>query len=323
MDAMQPEVNVDFNEIVRELNELRRGRGIFATDIAQRTGRLLRQFCEIQSTEPDRQVREKLIQAITSLTTTLPDDLQLAALTALGLEENAPEESLEQRLSWLAEALGREPRTARRRVDLAFRTMAEEIVARMNSPSAGYTAEQWHTESVRGIFRLDLESPTLTETRQIVSMTDGLEEIQLPATAPRRTPSQKDHVHAEFIYGGRILGRKQVSPSHMVLSVELAKPLQLGERYEYCIQYTMLSPELMHPYYFLTPLRRTNFFSARVKFAPDRLPGNLWAVTGVPPRAAEEINSEDVPVTIDRIGEAAVDFHALKQGLTYGLRWSE
>jgi hypothetical protein len=60
-----------------------------------------------------------------------------------------------------------------------------------------------------------------------------------------------------------------------------------------------------------------------VKFAPDRLPRQVWAVHGVPPRAAEEINSEDVPVTIDRIGEVAAEFETLRQGLTYGLRWSD
>jgi hypothetical protein len=323
MSPAPSETDGEIDEAVRELGELRRGRGIFATDIEQRTGRILRETCAIQATDTERQIREKLIQAITSLTTMLPDDLQLAALTAFGMEESTSGEFLDQRLKWLAEALGRDPRTARRRVDLAFRRMAEELIEKKRSPADDYSAEQWHTESVRGIFRLDLEFPVLTEIRQIVSSVNGLNEIQLPATAPRRTPSQKDHVRADFVYGGRILEHRQASPSHMILTVQLAKTLHIGERYEYCIQYTVLSPELMHPYYFLTPLRKTSRFSARVKFAPDRLPRNVWAVHGIPPRAAEEINSEDVPVTIDRIGEVSAEFELLRQGLTYGLRWSD
>src|SRR3954453_13658175 len=88
MSPAPSDAGSEIDEAVRELGELRRGRGIFATDIEQRTGRILRETCAIQATDTERQIREKLIQAITSLATMLPDDLQLAALTAFGMEES-------------------------------------------------------------------------------------------------------------------------------------------------------------------------------------------------------------------------------------------
>src|SRR3954463_16135833 len=108
---------------VRELNELRRGRGLDAADLHQRIGPCLREACGIEDTDQPTAARQKLVPRLTELCGRLPADLRLAALAALGLHEEAAGEFLDRRISWLASVLDRDPRTARRRIDLAFRPL--------------------------------------------------------------------------------------------------------------------------------------------------------------------------------------------------------
>jgi hypothetical protein len=74
-------------EVVRELNELRKGRGLDAPELV--VGPLLRTACSI--TEHDRldEVRSKLRLRLGGLCSRLPDDLRLAAEVALGLHPEA------------------------------------------------------------------------------------------------------------------------------------------------------------------------------------------------------------------------------------------
>lgn len=74
---------------VRELNELRRGRGLDAADLHQRIGPCLREACGITGADQPVPAREKLVLRLTELCGRLPDDLRLAALAAFGLHEEA------------------------------------------------------------------------------------------------------------------------------------------------------------------------------------------------------------------------------------------
>ena len=83
---MRPENSFPF---VRELNELRRGRGLDAADLHQRIGPGLREACEITAADQPAAARQKLVLRLTELCGRLPADLRLAALAALGLHEEA------------------------------------------------------------------------------------------------------------------------------------------------------------------------------------------------------------------------------------------
>jgi hypothetical protein len=121
---MNPDENT---RLCRELAQLRRGRGLDATDITMRVGPGLREVCDIGEHDTPVTVRRKLIQHIDGSSRFLPTDLRLAALAALGLHEEASGEFLDRRITWLAMRLDRDSRTARRRVDQAFVLLSQYL----------------------------------------------------------------------------------------------------------------------------------------------------------------------------------------------------
>jgi hypothetical protein len=59
----------------------------------------------------------------------------------------------------------------------------------------------------------------------------------------------------------------------------------------------------------------------RVRFG-DRVPRRVWRIDGIPPRAIDDFDPRDQLLTPDRLGEVAAAFSGLRQGLSYGIRWS-
>lgn len=259
---------------VHELNELRRGRGLDATDLHQRIGPCLREACSIADGDPPAVARRKLVLRLTELCGGLPADLRLAALAAFGLHEEAAGEFLDRRISWLASALDRDPRTARRRIDMAFRLLDEldELVLALSVPA-------------------------------------------VPEAAPW------PDITADVLFGGEIVENRQVSASHAEFVMRLPSPLRLGQRHEYGIRFTPFRSAI-RPYYALTPFRRCEKFSARVRFDRDRLPEKVWRLNGVPARVIDDDVDSGDPLTVNRVGEVGLEFHELHQGLSYGLQWS-
>jgi hypothetical protein len=306
---------------VRELNELRRGRGLDAADLHQRIGPCLRATCEIIDTDQPADARHKLVLRLTELCGRLPADLRLAALAALGLHEEAAGEFLDRRISWLAGALDRDPRTARRRIDLAFRRLDEllgtPVRGRGPHPLAG-----WYVESMKAMLRLDLDPPHLQEERRIVAEVDELDELVLPFSVPAVPASDPvPDITADALFGGEIVESRQVSVSHAQFVLRLPSPLRLGQRHEYGIRFAPQRTSL-RPYYVLTPLRRCEKLSVRVRFDRADPPARVWRLNGVPGRVIDDgVDSGDA-LTVDRVGEVGLEFHELHQGLSYGLQWS-
>jgi hypothetical protein len=306
---------------VRELNELRRGRGLDATDLHQRIGPCLREACGIAEADSPAAARHKLVLRLTELCGRLPPDLRLAALAALGLHEEAAGEFLDRRISWLAGMLDRDPRTARRRIDLAFRRLDELL----GEPSQGrglHPLAGWYVESMKVTLRLDRDPPDLQEERRIVAEVDELDELVLSFSVPAvpGTDPAPD-ITADVLFGGEIVEAKQVSVSHAQFVMRLPSPLRLGQRHEYGIRFAPQRTSL-RPYYALTPLRRCEEFSVRVRFDRADPPARVWRLNGVPGRVVDDgVDSGDA-LTINRVGEVGLEFHELHQGLSYGLQWS-
>ncbi|WP_233223497.1 hypothetical protein [Amycolatopsis sp. CA-128772] len=306
---------------VRELNELRRGRGLDAADLHQRIGPCLRAACAITEADQPAAARHKLVLRLTELCGRLPADLRLAALAALGLHEEAAGEFLDRRISWLATVLDRDPRTARRRIDLAFRRLDELLGAPAprgdRHPLAG-----WYVESMKAIVRLDRDPPDLREERRIVAETDELDELILPFSVPAEPGSDAvPGITADALFGGEVVETRPVSASHAQFVLRLPSPLRLGQRHEYGIRFTPRRAEL-RPYYVMTPLRRCEELSVRVRFDRAAPPSRVWRLNGVPGRVVDDgVDSGDA-LAVNRVGEVGLEFHDLHQGLSYGLQWS-
>ncbi|WP_410574541.1 hypothetical protein [Amycolatopsis sp. cmx-4-61] len=306
---------------VRELNELRRGRGLDAADLHQRIGPCLRAACAITETDQPAAARRKLVLRLTELCGRLPADLKLAALTALGLHEEAAGEFLDRRISWLASVLDRDPRTARRRIDLAFRRL-DELLGAPARRGEEHPLAGWYVESMKAMLHLDHDPPELREERRIVAEADELDELVLPFSVPAAPGTDPlPGITADALFGGEIVEVRPVSVSHAQFVLRLPSPLRLGQRHEYGIRFTPRRAEL-RPYYVMTPLRRCEAFSVRVRFDRAAPPARVWRLNGVPSRVIDDGADSGEALTVDRVGEVGLEFHDLHQGLSYGLQWS-
>jgi hypothetical protein len=316
----------DPTEVIRELGELRRGRGLDATDLHLRTGPVLRAACGIVDSDTPAQSRRKLILRLTELCGGLPEDLKMAALAALALHEEASGEFLDRRIAWLAAQYDRDPRTARRRVDRALARLGERLqgdVDRVDDVGP-YVPAGWYVERFKAVLRLNLARPLLVEERGIVTTVDELDEIVVAVSTPRdlSRPAGRP-IDANMVYGGEIVERDQVSQSHARFVVRLPKPLRLGQRHEYSIEFSVESRSALRPYYVLTPLRRCEFFSVRVCFGIDAQPQSVWRVNGLPARVVDDFLPGVDLLTVDSLGDVQAEFHSLQQGLSYGLQWCD
>lgn len=311
------------DDTVQELNELRRGRGLDAADLHTRVGSRLRQACSIADTDLPAETRRKLVLTLTELCGRLPATLQLAASAALALHEDAAGDFLDRRIAWLADQYDRDPRTARRRIDQAFRRLAEFLDDACDQQSRSvYAPDGWHVESLKAMLRMDLDPPQLIEERRIVATTDELDEITISFSAPKDRVATGDKITAQMVYGGELVEAHDTQSGHARFVVRLPEPLRLGQRHSYGIQFASYPRSRMRPYYVLTPLRPCKHFAIRARFDLNSKPELIWRLNGVLPRAVNDFSPNDDLLTIDRLGEIALEFHDLQQGLSYGLQWS-
>jgi hypothetical protein len=282
---------VNTADTVHELNDLRRGRGLNAVNISSRVGPRIRAACAISTADGPSQVRRKLVLRLTALCEQLPTDLRLAASVALALHDEAAGEFLDRRICWLAEHYDRDPRTARRRVDAAFRLLAERLDG--SQPLADPALDSpdgWYVQSLRAVLRMDLDPPQLTEERRIVATVDGLKEIVVSLRAPGDSPGDGDELDAEMTHGGEIIESQHVGPGHTRFHIRLPEALHLGQRHEYGIRFTSYPKSSVHPYDLLAPLNRCEDFAVRVQFGDGGRPDLVWQLR--------------------------------PQGMSYGLQWS-
>ncbi|WP_250280554.1 MULTISPECIES: hypothetical protein [unclassified Frankia] len=318
---------MDDDQMIKELCEIRRGRGLLAEDIHARIGPRLRLSCDISAGDPPSVARRKLVLCLTELCGRLPSDLRLAVLATLALHEETDQKFLHERMAWLAKQFGDSTRTARRRMDEGFRMLAEQITGAADTPGGRhneYVPDGWYVESLKSMLRFDLEVPRLTEERRIVATVDELDEIIASLSVrpgPERGAAERE-IHAEMVHGGEIIECHRPGPDYARFVIRLPRPLRLGERHEYAVQFTAYPREELRPYYLLTPLRRFDRFSLKVRFGAGRLPGKLWRLNGEHPRIADEFTPNDDLLEVDSIGEVQTEFFSLRQGLRYGVQWS-
>jgi hypothetical protein len=302
-----------------ELQEIPRGRGMLASDIADRIGPGLRAACGVTASDSPATVRRKVAGRLLELCDRLPADLRISVLAGLALHPSANHQFQQDRMSWAATQINRDhPRAAVRRMKVGFRILAEQLDDLLDDPGLH---EGWHTCSLRALLRMDLDPPQLVEDRVIVSSADGLATIELRISSAPVNGRPQEAATATILYGGEITDEKLVTPRHHKYALRLPKSLRAGERHEYGVRFTPVSLARMQPYYVLTPLQPCERFTVRVRFGAE-VPKRIWRLDGIPPRAIDDFEPADGLLEADRLGEVALEFSRLHQGLSYGMRWS-
>lgn len=305
-----------------ELLEIHRGRGMLADDIAGRVGVRLRTACGVTKADSAAAVRRKVAERLAELSERLPSDVRVSVLAALALHPNADHQFVQERMSWAAAQINRDhPRAAVRRMKVGFRILAEQLDDLVDDPRMN---QGWHTGSLRSLLRMDVDPPELVEERVIIASAEDLEEIEIRLSAPGNgTGATANPITASIVYGGEIVSEERVASSHSKFVVRLPNALRPGDQHEYGVRFSAYSRAKMRPYYVLTPLQPCAAFAVRVRFGTAAVPDKIWRVDGVPPRALDDFLPTADLLDADRLGEVALEFSRLQQGLSYGVQWMD
>ena len=220
--------SADPASLSEELHALHRGRGVQAADLEVRLGPHLRELAERQ---PGSHVdlRTALTAALIPCIDILSPDLRLAALASLALSaqtERIP--FFRERVSWLGEQLGREYRTALRRIDAAEQMLAEVIARELSRRSSSATAPyDWYLDELRALLRLDTPHARGIRHRRVIATTDGLSEVRAWLDVPN-TSGRHPGLMGEIMYGGRLIRREHPSASRYQFIVQLPSPFRPG-----------------------------------------------------------------------------------------------
>lgn len=308
--------------IAAEIKSLRKGRGLAASDLDTRLGPRLRELAAADTHGPGdtARLRRALAGELAALAERLPAELRTAIMASLALSTTTRSMPFfGDRMSWLAEQLARDRRTALRRVEDAERLLAEEIATELQRRGRPAAADGWYVAAFTAVLLLDGETPEALERRRIVATRPDLAEITVALDVPPDA-GQRMSVDATVTSGGELVRVDEPSRSRTQFLIRLPEPLQPGQAHEYEISLRVLSRDRMRPYYIFTPELRCDSFELRVRFDRRHLPAWVRRVDGEPVRVFEEIRPGE-PVTVDATGEAFASFASPAMHLGYGLQW--
>jgi hypothetical protein len=309
----------DQTTLIDELKRLRKGRGVDAANITERAGPALRRLCGIRPEDVPATVRNRLTTTLRELAGELPDDLRLALLVELGLHEEATQPRLGDRLDWLARHIARDARTARRRGDLACARLTEVVGALPEESGDG-----WYVRRFSALVKLDGRAPEITETRTIVATRDGIDELATEFSLPRHPADRlpRHDLGVALLYGGRLVRRLRRSESHFEFSVQLPLTLDAGQLHEYALRLRVPDGQPVRQHYVFIPHRRCDLFEMRLRFAPGRIPRQLWRVTESPVRVIDDCQPSGELLAPDAFGEIHQVFAGPRLGFAYGVQWN-
>jgi hypothetical protein len=324
MTNPRPRLPVSADVLATELKAARRGRGLYHPDIAGRVGPAMRAAFGLTDVDAAAVARSKMIRRVQEGSRSLPEELQLAVLGALGIHQDVRDMMLLQdRVAWLAGRIHKDNRTARRRIDEGCERLAEILVGGSEGRRSGRLAgDDWYVESFHAILVLDSGSPMTIERRVVVAERDGLDRLALPWSLPRAEAAADGHdLRARVLYGGALTGKERESDSRFRLSLTLPRPLRAGETHEYGLLIEVPPEQPMRTHYIYFPATRCDFFDLRVRFGVGAPPERVWRVADAFHRDVDERRLDSDLLTVDRAGDVHVQFFEMALGHGYGIQW--
>src|ERR1700754_3464822 len=225
-------------DLIGELKTLRKGRGLFVSQIGDRVGDTLRAVCAVTDEDGPAEIRQKVGERLENLARNLPADLRVAVMAAFAIAPDARLPLYQDRVSLAAAKLNRDPRTARRRIDDGIQHIAQLAAATAPTPRPAASAE-WHTAELRVCLALDRERPEVLHYRTIVADRDDLRELDLAMTvstpgSPGPAPHPRE-LGVELFHGGTLVARGMESSDRFAFSLVLPRPLARGETHDFAM----------------------------------------------------------------------------------------
>lgn len=317
-------------ELITELKALRKGRGIDDGDLRHRAGPTLCLVLDVDDDASAADIRAAARDWLTESAARLPADLALAVLAAFGLHQDARHRFYKDRMAWLAGKLGRDGRTAQRRVDEACTQLAGFAAAAARHRRAGAPPSEntpWHTQRLSTTVVLDGVCPEIIERRRIVSHRDGLATIDLavtitaPPSAPLGTAADSTDLGVDLLWGGTLIRTVMESSRRIGFALELPEPLAEAQQAEFALRFRILDSKVFRPHYVCVPRYRCDRFDLRVRFDRERPPLGVWRLNSAFQNDVDDPVEVGDAVPLDRAAEVHVRFDDLKPGFAYGARW--
>jgi hypothetical protein len=311
-------------ELSKELQMLRRGRGVHTPGIGNEVGPALRDLCGITDSDTHAIIREKVISKLCSLSEKLPEDLQTIIRTTLALNVEAQGKFLNDRVKLLAIEFDRDVRTIRRRMNEAIDLLVENALKQEEFTSRATEGKDWHVRRFEAILRMDGTAPECIERRTIVAERDGLNQIRISITLPQDSNSAGSPIdlHAEPFFGARLVDKQLLPGGRFSFELRLPVMLSAGQTHDFGLLVRIPNDQVMHPHYVFFPERPCDVFDLRVRFAPSNVPAEVVLVSGVFHRAIDDPASSGRVLTVDEVNEVHVAFSSLLPGYGYGVRWT-
>jgi hypothetical protein len=307
--------------VTDEIRSLRKGHSLQVGDLDSRLGPLL---LELAGSGDAADRRKTLMATISRCTAQLSGEYRAAVEASLALSaETMQEPFFTRRVTWLADHLDREYRTALRRIDQAERRLAELIATELRDRRSRIpaSAEGFYVDELRTMLRLDTEIMVSEEDRRIVSIREDLTEVTVLLDLPREANEPGADVQAEIRYGGHLLRKHQPSRNRFKFVLRLPEPLQPGQAHGYGVSLRMPRRMLHLPHYLVTPECQFNRFNLRIRFDCERPPVWIRRVEGETVRQFENAQPTGRLLVPDGAGEVYQEFRDLAMFLGYGIQW--
>ncbi|MDT7799875.1 MAG: hypothetical protein QOI78_3308 [Actinomycetota bacterium] len=309
-------------DLVGELKILRKGRGIFTTQLGERVGPALRSTCGILEGDDQAGMQRKLSVRFRPLIESLPDDLRVVVLAAFAWHDQARQPFYQERVHWAATTLERDDRTVRRRIDEGIEQIAAMAMASIEpDPGPRYPSRSWHTEELRVALTLGQPVAEAFEFRRVVADADEITELDLALTLSKTGNSgaavRADDVEVDVFHGGVLTSRGMESSDRIGLALRLPEPLRRGQRHEIALRFRA---SIQAPHYVCVPRHPCELFDLHVKFG-DRVPEHIVVLEKAFQDDARDTSPRGVELPADDAGEVHVQFRHLAPGFAYGIRW--
>lgn len=302
-----------------ELALLRRARGLRRSRLAPTVGPELRALLDVAPDAGDQAIRQPLTNALLLAANTLEPDLQLVFLYALAVRSD--QRLLQDRLAEAGQAIERDSRTVRRRLDEANLKVADHLRAQQARRRGHPTAPTgWSVVAMTSELDLRPTRPRMTAVKTILAakrLRELTESFYLEG--PERDRDGFADMTIEVSGGAQLRQVEQVGRRSWRYRIRLSTQLEPGDRHTFQVTVTVPSRENAAPFNVVAPLRECESFSCIVHFSPDQIPTRIQRIDGLPTSAVNDaIGSTDlVPPAL----QVADRFTSLTPGLAYGLRW--
>jgi len=310
-------------ELIGELKTLRKGRGLFVSQIGERVGNSLRTLCAVTDEDGPAEIRQKVGERLEYLARNLPADLRVAVMAAFAIAPDARLPLYQDRVSLAAAKLDRDPRTARRRIDDGIQHIAQLATASSPAVTRPAASTDWHTAELRVGLALDRERPEVLHYRTIVADRDGLRELDLAMTVSAPGPAARTprSLGVDLFHGGTLVARGMEASDRFAFSLVLPRPLARGETHDFAMLVRLPAGAPIRPYFACVLKHPCAQLDLRVRFDRARMPARVWLLRNAFQRDITDAVPPREAARVDDAGEIRARFSDLNPGMAYGARW--